>query len=154
MFPGFIAIFAWAGPPADATNHYAGAKWMDPVGWLPYQKKTFVTPSFPGYISGHSTFSRAAAEVLAAATGSPFFPGGMAVFNAPAGRFLSFEHGPSADVQLQWATYFDAADQAGISRIYGGIHVAADDLAGRRAGAQCGRQAWTLAQRYFAGQVR
>jgi hypothetical protein len=151
MFPGFIAIFAWGGQSDDPTTQHSGAKWMDPTGWLPYQKKTFVTPSFPGYISGHSTFSRAAAEVLAAITGSPFFPGGMGVFTAPAGTFLAFEHGPSASVQLQWGTYFDAADQAGISRIYGGIHVSADDVEGRRAGSQCGKKAWNLAEQYFNG---
>jgi hypothetical protein len=43
--------------------------------------------------------------------------------------------------------------QAGISRLYGGIHIRADDLTGRLAGAECGKAAWTLAQRYFAGTV-
>jgi hypothetical protein len=66
---------------------------------------------------------------------------------------LKFEAGPSADVVLQWATYFDAADSAGISRLYGGIHISADDLTGRRAGAECGQAAWALAQDYFAGRV-
>ena len=41
--------------------------------------------------------------------------------------FLKTDTGPSTDVVLQWATYYDAADQAGLSRIYGGIHVPADD---------------------------
>ncbi len=54
---------------------------------------------------------------------------------------------------LQWATYFDAADQAGISRLYGGIHVRADDLAGRLMGSTCGRGAWELASRHFAGDA-
>ena len=43
---------------------------------LPHQEAVeFVTPPFAGYISGHSTFSRAAAEVLTLLTGDPFFPG-------------------------------------------------------------------------------
>jgi len=54
---------------------------------------------------------------------------------------------------LQWATYYDAADQAGISRIYGGIHPPTDNLEGRRAGAQCGQGVWALAQKYFDGSV-
>jgi hypothetical protein len=54
---------------------------------------------------------------------------------------------------LQWATYYDAADQAGISRLYGGIHVRADDLAGRVMGATCGQEAWELAQHYFYGNA-
>lgn len=55
---------------------------------------------------------------------------------------LEFEAGPSEDVVLQWATYADVADQAGQSRLYGGIHVRADDLAGREIGFACGRAAW------------
>jgi hypothetical protein len=55
---------------------------------------------------------------------------------------------------LRWATYYDAADQAGISRIYGGIHIAADDFTGRRIGSRVGKAAWALAQRYFAGTAR
>jgi hypothetical protein len=150
---GRVAIYAWPGPPTDPTNHYSGAKWMLTDYWLPYQKASFVTPAFPGYISGHSTFSRAAAEVLAAITGSTFFPGGMGTFTAPSNSFLKFEMGPSQTVQLQWATYFDASDQAGLSRLYGGIHVSIDDLTGRITGSQCGKAVWALAQTYFDGSV-
>ena len=151
---GQVAVLSWPGQPADPTNEVSGAKWIWGANWIPYQKKTFVTPAFPGYVSGHSTFSRSAAEVLTAITGSPFFPGGLETFTAPSNTFLTFEKGPSQTVQLQWATYFDASDQAGRSRLHGGIHVAADDLNGRRLGAQCGRGAWALARRYFGGDVR
>jgi hypothetical protein len=126
---------------------------MLPSNWYPYQKPTFVTPSFPGYISGHSTFSRAAAEVLTAITGSPYFPGGMGGFTAPSNTFLTFEQGPSQTIQVQWATYFDAADQAGLSRLWGGIHVSVDDLTGRIAGSQVGQSVWALAQKYFDGSI-
>ena len=112
-----------------------------------------MTPAFPGYISGHSTFSRAAAEVLTAVTGSAFFPGGLGTYTAPADKGLGFEKGPTTDVQLQWGTYYDAADQAGASRIWGGIHPSADDLPGRRIGSRCGIGAWDLARRYFDGSV-
>ena len=60
----------------------------------------------------------------------------------------------AATSSLQGATYYDAADQAGISRIYGGIHVSADDFAGRRIGSVCGKQALALARRYFDGSAR
>ena len=66
---------------------------------------------------------------------------------------LSFESGPTQPVQLQWATYYDAADQAGLSRIWGGIHPPVDDFAGRRVGSQCGQAVWALAQKYFDGSV-
>src|SRR5207237_8350959 len=102
---------------------------------------------------GHTTFSRAAAEALTAITGAPFFPGGMGTYTIAANTGLAFEKGPSAPVQLQWATYYDAADQAGLSRIWGGIHPPVDDLAGRRTGAHCGQAVWTLVQRYFDGSI-
>jgi hypothetical protein len=150
---GTVVIYAWPGQPTNSATQYSGAKWERPGNWMPYQKANFVTPAFPGFISGHSTFSRSAAEVMAAVTGSPFFPGGMGVFNAPSNTFLSFERGPSQNVQLQWGTYYDAADQAGLSRLWGGIHVSADDLAGRRAGSQAGQAVWALAKRFFDGSV-
>ena len=150
---GEIAIWAWAGNPGDTEAELGGVDWIRAVEWVPYQLSTFVTPSFAGYVSGHSTFSRAAAEVLTSMTGSPYFPGGLGQWTVPAGS-LEFELGPSVDVPLQWATYYDAADQAGLSRLYGGIHVEADDLRGRVMGAQCGQDAWTLAQAYWDGTAR
>jgi len=149
---GKIAIYAWSGNPADPETETSGADWILATEWVPYQQPTFVTPSFAGYVSGHSTFSRAAAEVLTAMTGSEFFPGGLSEWTKPAGS-LEVEAGPTQDVTLQWATYYDAADQAGISRIFGGIHITADDFGGRRMGELCGVAAWDLAQRYFAGKV-
>ena len=113
--------------------------------------RPFVTPAFQGYASGHSTFSRAAAEVLTGLTGSEYFPGGLTGYTIKAGS-LKFEAGPTTDIRLEWATYYDAADQAGQSRLYGGIHVQADDFTGRRIGSQCGKEAWLLAQRYYGGQ--
>jgi hypothetical protein len=150
---GALLIFAWAGPPADPATQTAGVDWIPPEQWFPYQRNTFVTPAFPGYISGHSTFSRAAAEVLTAMTGSKFFPGGLYTQHVLAKKSLIAEQGPSEAVQLQAATYYDAADQAGLSRIWGGIHVSTDDLAGRKVGAECGVNAWTLARKYFDGSI-
>jgi hypothetical protein len=77
----------------------------------------------------------------------------MGTFTASSNAFLSFEQGPSQTVQLQWATYFDASDQAGISRLYGGIHVSVDDLNGRIIGSRCGQSVWALAQKYFDGSI-
>jgi hypothetical protein len=149
---GKVAIKAWGGVPSDPKTQTSGAVWMLAGNWTPYQLPTFVTPSFQGYASGHSTFSRAAAEVMTAFTGSEYFPGGVSGYTIKAGS-LKNEKGPTTDVQLEWATYFDAADQAGQSRLFGGIHIQADDFTGRIIGAQCGKDAWAMAQRYFAGQV-
>ncbi len=150
---GQAAILAWPGQPADPVNQHSGVRWISSAGWVPFQKKTFVTPAFPGYISGHSAFSRSAAEVMNAFTGSAFFPGGMATHTVSAGSSLTFENGPSQTLQLQWATYYDAADQAGLSRLWGGIHVSMDDLTGRVVGSQCGKGAWALAKQYFDGSI-
>ncbi len=150
---GEIAIRSWAGNPDDPETGLGGVEWIRAVEWVPYQLPTFVTPAFPAYVSGHSTFSRAAAEVLTAMTGSESFPGGLGAWTIPAGD-LDFEAGPSQDVPLQWATYYDAADQAGLSRIFGGIHIAADDFRGRLMGSQCGKDAWQLANRYWDGSAR
>jgi len=147
---GEVAVRGWLGSPEDPKTQTSGVGWVRAVDWVPYQRPTFVTPAFAGYVSGHSTFSRAGAEVLAAMTGSEYFPGGIKTHTVAAGSLIH-EDGPTDDVTLQWATYYDAADQAGISRLYGGIHIEADDLPGREIGMTCGRDAWALAQRYFAG---
>jgi hypothetical protein len=146
---GEIAIHAWRGGPADLATETGGVSWKRGVEWIPYMPKNFVTPPFPGYTSGHSTFSRAAAEVLAAITGTPFFPGGLGRFVATQDDFLAIEKGPSETVELQWATYYDAADQAGISRRFGGIHPYYDDYPARIAGAQIGEKAWAKAQEFY-----
>jgi hypothetical protein len=153
-FVGQLAVKSWRGEPGDRASEVGGVGWIRAIDWIPYQRRTFVTPAFPGFVSGHSTFSRAAAEVLAALTGSPFFPGGLGEVVAPAGSYLVFEDGPSAEVRLQWATYFDASDQAGQSRIFGGIHLQPDDFQGRIAGSAIGKRAVDHARLYFDGTAR
>jgi hypothetical protein len=151
-FEGQIAVHTWAGTPQDPKTQLGGVKWILAANWIPYQLPTFVTPSFPGYYSGHSTFSRAGAEVLTNFTGSQYFPGGVSGYTIKAGS-LKFEAGPTTDIRLEWATYYDASDQAGQSRLWGGIHVQTDDFTGRIAGSQCGKDAWNVAQKYYSGKV-
>jgi hypothetical protein len=152
-YVGQIAVRGWRGEPGDRKNEVAGVAWSRAVDWVPYQRRTFVTPAFPGYISGHSTFSRAAAEVMTSLTGSPYFPGGLGEYTAPASSFLQFEKGPSRPITLQWASYADAADEAGQSRIWGGIHIVPDDFSGRRLGYRVGRDAAARAAKLFAGEA-
>lgn len=145
---GEIAVRSWNGFPDDPERDQSGVGWILAVDWVPYQRSTFVSPAFAGYVSGHSTFSRAAAEVMTAFTGNEFFPGGLYEHRV---ERLIHEVGPAEPLTLQWATYADAADQAGISRLFMGIHITADDVEGRRVGATCGTDAWALAERHFAG---
>jgi hypothetical protein len=150
---GKIKLYAWRGPDfvANARLDQAGVGWILAENWWPYQRPSFVTPPFAGYISGHSTYSRAAAEMLTAFTGDEYFPGGMSGFEIQADEFLVFEKGPSVDMTLQWATYRDASDQCSLSRIWGGIHPPADDLPGRAIGEKIGIDAFGLASDYFNG---
>jgi len=150
MVVGEIAIYAWSGEGEVPEGEVAGVDWIPADEWWPYQRATFVTPAFAAYVSGHSTFSRAAAEVLTQMTGTPYFPGGMGEYAFPADTWLEFEEGPGDPVTLQWATYFDAADEAGISRLFGGIHVAPDDFLGRIMGHEVGLAAWDHGMNFIA----
>lgn len=152
---GKIALYAWRGPEYinDPDTEDAGAGWILAENWWPYQRPSFVTPPFAGYVSGHSGYSRAAAEVLTLLTGNEFFPGGLGEFHCPQNEFLVFEDGPSVDLTLQYGTYYDASNQSSLSRIWGGIHPPADDLPARRIGSIVGPQAYHEAIKYFDGRI-
>jgi len=148
-----IKVRSWRGPAYvfDPETDVGGVDWILADDWWPYQRPSFVTPPFAGYVSGHSTFSRAAAEAMTLLTGDEYFPGGMGEFLAPKNEFLVFEEGPSEDVILQWATYRDASDQTSLSRIWGGIHPPADDIPGRLMGREIGIDAFHFAERFISG---
>lgn len=149
---GKIKFFTWRGPHIvnNPLTDTSGVGWVLADHWWPFQRKTFVTPPFAGYISGHSTYSRAAAEVLTLVTGDEYFPGGMGEFHITANsNFLGVEKGPSVDVTLQWATYRDASDQTSLSRIWGGIHPPVDDIPGRLIGMEVGQDAFAHARTFF-----
>jgi hypothetical protein len=137
-------VQAWAGP-GRGTKRILGEDWR------PYQPTTFPTPPFSEYVSGHSTFSASAAEILKRFTGSDTF--GLSIV-IPAGS-SRVEPGlvPSRDVTLTWPTFSSASDEAGISRLYGGIHFRDGDLNGRRLGRQVGESVWNKAQYYFSGGI-
>jgi hypothetical protein len=119
--------------------------------WMPYNPGSNLTPAFPGYISGHSTFSSASAEVLRAFTGSDDL--GFSTVIPP--DFGRVEPGiPSEPTTIAFATFSEAAEQAGLSRLYGGIHFSDDNTVGQALGALVGRQAWRKAKSYFDGTAR
>ena len=152
---GKIKLFTWRGHDfiINADYDIAGVGWILAENWFPYQRPSFITPPFAGYVSGHSTFSRAAAEVLTLFTNDEYFPGGMGTFNVYKNDFLKFEVGPSIDFQLQWATYRDASDQTSLSRIWGGIHPPIDDIPGRIIGEKIGIDAFEFGENYFEKEV-
>ena len=152
---GKIKLYTWKGHTyvENTESDFAGVDWILADNWWPYQRPTFVTPNFAGYVSGHSTYSRAAAEMLENFTGSPYFPGGLETHLAKQKEFLVFEDGPSQDVELQWVSYKDAADQCSLSRIWGGIHPYIDDIPGRLIGQIIGNESFQFGAEYFENNL-
>src|SRR4029450_11420599 len=63
-FLGAGAVNAGRGEPGDRAHEAGGNGWSRAIEWIPYQRRTFVTPAFPGYVSAPSTITTAAAPVL------------------------------------------------------------------------------------------
>jgi hypothetical protein len=118
--------------------------------WMPYQALTVVTPAFPEYVSGHSTFTAAGASLLALANGGDTF-GGSVTIKADSSKFES--NTPAMDVTLSWPTFTDASNEAGLSRRYGGIHFYSADLNGRAIGRQVAQYVYSKAQSYIRGNI-
>ena len=98
-------------------------------------QSTRYTP-FPAYTSGHSTFSGAAAAVL-----SELF-GDRVTFTSEADRHSGLSQRPLSDslvTKRTFASFEQAAMEAGLSRIYGGIHYSFDNDVGLEAGRSIGR---------------
>jgi len=137
-------IEAWGGP-CQGTQEIPASLWR------PYQLATVVTPPFPEYFSGHSIFSAAAAEVLRSFTGSDALGASVTI---PKDSFRGEPGcGPAADVTLTFPTFSDAADAAGMSRRWGGIHFKDGDLTGRVTGRLVGAKVWAKARTYFDGSA-
>jgi Ca2+-binding RTX toxin-like protein len=108
-------------------------------------------PPFAEYTSGHSAFSMAAATALKLFTGSNTF-GESVTINPGESRF---EPGltPTQAVTLSWDTFTKAAKQAGISRLYGGIHFSDGNLQGQILGRNVGKVVFSQTQFFLNGGV-
>lgn len=94
-------------------------------------------PPFPTYTSGHSSFSGAADAVLTDFFGSNVhFTSQLDGHNAPAQRPLAEE----LIVTRSFTSFTEAAEEAGVSRIYGGIHFDFDNTAGLTSGRAIGNR--------------
>lgn len=156
---------AWKGP-------YQGVGDVPAPLWQPYQAATFVTPAFAGYVSGHSTFSAAAGRALFNIFGPEYVapkcrrvPAGESLFekkiNPGEPGFISgvtdfpntgprtTGYVPARDVVLCWETWEEAAVEAGISRLMGGIHIIADHIDGERMGLEIGDMVFEKASRLW-----
>jgi len=143
LFTG-VQIRSWGGPGKGTVT-------LDGADWKPYQPGTFPTPPFPEYISGHSTFSTAAATVLRLWTGDDKML--SSVTFAPGSSEIEPGVVPVRPVTLKWTTFSQAAEQAGMSRRYGGIHFRAADLIGQAVGHLVGVRAYEKALSYIDPQA-
>jgi hypothetical protein len=136
-----VQSFGVGGPAAGLVSVQGEA-------WRTFQVSTFPTPPFPEYTSGHSAFSAAGAEALKQFTGSDNFG---ASYTQAARTLRADTSLPAAALTLTWATFTEAANEAGISRIYGGIHFEDGNNAGLELGRKVGVQAYNKAKSYWEG---
>ena len=150
-------VQGWGGPGKGVGEIAADA-------WHPYSPDNFITPPFPGYVSGHSAVSAASAKVLELFTGSDRFG---EVEKRKAGELTEAEYeckiiqmklGQSpqeakmtCEVALDLPTFTATAEMAGISRVMGGYHIQADNIAGLDLGRKVAMFVFPKTRAYFDG---
>ena len=149
---GLIGEFdsALGGYAISANDPNGGTRRILATEFVTYQTPNLdPSPPFSEYTSGHSGFSAAAATILHRFTGSDQF--GASVSFAPGQS--RFEPGitPAVPLTLSWSTFSAAADEAGISRLYGGIHFDDGNLNGRTLGVSAGESVWARTQFFING---
>ena len=152
-------VTGWAGPGKGVVT-------LPAAEWHPYSPMTFITPPFPGYPSGHSTASGAAAKMLALFSGSDRFgeteqrSAGMLTEPGFKCEIIQMRHGKlpdggrlTCDVVLKLPTFSATAEMAGLSRVMGGYHIQADNIAGLALGRKVAEYDWSVIQSYFNGRA-
>jgi hypothetical protein len=131
-------ITGWAGPRRGMVQ-------MNGQDWRPYSPDTFLCPPFPGYVSGHSAVSSACGEALKFFTGSDKF--GLEV-KLVAGA-LTHPETPGKKVTLRFPTFTKTIQMAGISRVLGGYHIQADNVAGIELGKNVAEETWKFYNKHI-----
>ena len=142
----------------DVLGGYAIDAWVPDQGTQTILATDFLTyqtpgsdpsPPFAEYTSGHSAFSAAGATILQMFTGSDKFGGAITIQPGES----RFEPGvtPVDSVTLSWDTFSAAADEAGISRLYGGIHFTDGDINGRKLGVEVAGAVWDQSLHFISG---
>jgi len=132
--------------------------------WHPYSPGTFVTPPFPGYVSGHSTVSAACAKTLELFTGGDrfgaFYKHSAGSATEPAASVAQMQTlngkpaeglGETKEVVLRMPTLSGTAEMAGLSRVMGGYHIQSDNLEGLKLGRAVAEYSWGKYRAYFDG---
>ena len=118
---------------------------MDGGQWRPYSPDTFLCPPFPSYVSGHSTISGGCAEALKLWTGSDDF-GSTAELIAGA---MTEPENLGDTIILEFPTFTETAEMAGISRVLGGYHIQSDNIAGLKLGRDVAKEAWKFYKKHI-----
>jgi hypothetical protein len=152
-------VEGWAGPGKGVIE-------MAAENWHPYSPYNFITPPFPGYVSGHSTVSAAAAKVLELFTGSDRFgevekrKAGVVTESEYECKAMQMRLGQSpsnakltCDVALELPTFTATAEMAGLSRVMGCYHIQADNTAGLELGRKVAQYVYPKTTAYFDGTV-
>lgn len=134
-------IKAWGGE---------GKGFMEMKGqeWRPYSPSTFLCPPFPSYTSGHSTISGGCSRALQLWTGSDEFGEEVQLV---AGAMTEPDN-LGDTVTLKFPTFTETAEMAGISRVYGGYHIQADNVAGLQLGRDVADEAWKFYLKHIGGE--
>lgn len=122
------------------------------AAWHPYSPATFVTPPFPGYVSGHSTVSAACAKMLELFTGSDEF--GFVERRHPGILTEPDAEWAKTEVELPLPTFTATAEMAGISRVMGGYHIQADNIEGLNLGRKVAEFSWPRIRAYWEGGAK
>ncbi len=150
-------VSGWLGPSKGVGKLKGDA-------WHPYSPDTFVTPPFPGYVSGHATASGAAAKILELFTGSDAYggvevrdAGSMTETEATLAQMLTVdgvapkELPSSRSIRIEMPTFSGTADMAAMSRLWGGYHIRTDNEEGLKMGRALAAYSWPRYQAYFDG---
>jgi hypothetical protein len=158
-------IQGWAGPGKGVIN-IPGEKWH------PYSPANFVTPPFPGYVSGHSAVSGACARMLKHFTGSdrcgliePRKAGEITeqgfdcekmqqLHGKSLAEMIGGDAHKSCEITLQLPTFTEVSELAGISRVLGGYHIQADNIEGLKMGRNVADYLWPKVQKYINGTAK
>jgi hypothetical protein len=138
-------IRSWGGPGKGIVE-------IDGSQWIPYQPSVSPTPASPEFVSDESAISAAAASMLGASTRSDQF--GHSVTLASGSSKIEPGEVPAHPIALKWDTFTEAANEAGMSQRYGGVHFRPADLAGRQLGRLVAEKVWTRVQAYFDGTAK
>ncbi|KKN55306.1 hypothetical protein LCGC14_0583500 [marine sediment metagenome] len=121
----------------DGSNQYGEVEGLNGEAYSP---DIFLCPPFPSYTSGHSTISSGCAEVLRLFTGDDYFGESIELIPGTLSEIDSVFYGQP--VTISFPTFTEAANMAGMSRVMGGSHIQADNIAGLQLGRDVATQAW------------